>query len=306
MEEKPLVSVVIPTYKRSDTLLRAVESVLSQTYDRLEVIVVDDNEPDDEFSLALQQKLKEITDPRVRYVQQKKHINGCAARNAGIDASNGELVGFLDDDDVWYSDKLEKQLKLFSPKTGLVYTGANAIYVNDGVTYSIRPKAQGDLSKRILLENCIGSTSTVVAKKDILEKAGKFDVEMPARQDYDLWTRVCQITEVSFVPEAEIDYYNFRDGEQISSSTEKYEKANQRVNEKYRDLIQQLTPQEKDQRERYELYHLANKALRNNDRKKARFYLKKLMKKGFNRNALILLLLSPFDYGLILKLRKLI
>ena len=104
-----------------------MDSVLSQTYDRLEVIVVDDNEPDDEFSRALQQKLKEITDPRVRYVQQKKHINGCAARNAGIDASNGELVGFLDDDDVWYSDKLEKQLKLFSPKTGLVYTGANAI-----------------------------------------------------------------------------------------------------------------------------------------------------------------------------------
>ena len=84
--QNELVSVVIPTYKRSDTLIRAVSSVLNQSYRNIEVIVVDDNTPNDVYSIETQEKLKRIKDSRIRYIQQEKHINGAVARNVGIRA----------------------------------------------------------------------------------------------------------------------------------------------------------------------------------------------------------------------------
>ena len=91
-----LVSVIIPTYKRADKLMRAVNSVCSQTYKNIEVLVVNDNENDDQYTLALQQMFASVTDPRVRLVFQPKHINGAAARNAGIRQARGEYIAFLD------------------------------------------------------------------------------------------------------------------------------------------------------------------------------------------------------------------
>ena len=303
-----LVSVVIPTYKRSEMLTRAILSILDQTYRNIEIIVVNDNEPNDEYSLATQEKLQGIGDTRVRYIQQTKHVNGSAARNAGIDAALGEYIAFLDDDDVWYSDKLEKQMRLFSsdPEIGLVYTGSKAIYVNDKVSYTIVPKMKGDLKREILLGNCIGTTSTVVVKKDVISAAGKFDIMMPALQDYDLWIRICQHTKIGYVQEEEIDYYNFRDGVQVSSNTEKYETAFARLNEKYKELLERLDDAEKKKRQEYELFLLANKALRNNDRKKGRIYLKRVLTNGFNKKAFAMLLMSHFSYTLTLKMRQII
>ena len=301
-----LVSVVIPTYKRSEMLNRAIRSILNQTYQNIEIIVVDDNVPNDEYSLATQEELKEITDSRVRYIQQERHINGSAARNAGIDASKGDYIAFLDDDDVWYRDKLEKQLKVFDTNSaiGLVYTGSKAIYVNDRVSYVITPREKGNLKKTILLGNCIGTTSTVVVKKDVIVAAGKFDVHMPALQDYDLWIRICQLTQIGFVEEEEIDYYNFRDGVQVSSNTERYETAFVRLNEKYKELMDQLDESEKKKRQEYELFLLANKALRNNNKEKGRDYIKKILSNGFNKKAIAMLILSHLSYTTSLKLRK--
>ena len=301
-----LVSVVIPTYKRSETLIRAIQSALNQTYRNIEVLVVDDNMPNDAFSLAVQETLRAVPDKRVHYLQQEKHINGSAARNAGIEAAKGEYVAFLDDDDVWYPDKLDKQMEVFSanPSVGLVYTGTRAIYVNDHVSYSILPKHEGDLSRIILLENCIGTTSSVVAKKDIIVAAGKFDTQMPALQDYDLWVRICQLARIGTVRAEELDYYNFRDSTQISSNTEKYEKAFIRLNEKYQELLKTLNASEQKKRSQYELFLLANKALRNNDKKKGRSYLKKILKNGFSRKAAAMIAMSPFPYRLLLKARK--
>lgn len=303
-----LVSVVIPTFKRSEMLTRAIQSILDQTYQNIEIIVVDDNEPNDEYSLATQEKLKEITDARVRYIQQEKHINGSAARNAGIDTARGDYIAFLDDDDVWHLEKLEKQMKVFESDSsiGLVYTGSKAIYVSDKVSYAIVPHQRGDLRKTILLGNCIGTTSTVVVKKEVIVEAGKFDIQMPALQDYDLWIRICQLTQIGFVADEEIDYYNYRDGAQVSANTEKYETAFSRLNEKYKELLNQLDADEKKKRQVYELFLLANKALRNNNKKKGRYYLKKVLSNGFNKKALAMLLVSPFGYGVTLRLRKLI
>ena len=302
-----LVSVVIPTYRRSETLERAIDSVLNQTYKNLEVIIVDDNQPDDEYSIEVQKKLRSYTDKRIVYVRPEKHINGCAARNAGIDASRGEYVAFLDDDDVWYPDKIEKQMAVFAQddKIGLVYTGKKTIYVDDQISYDVVPHFKGDLSKSILFSNCIGTTSTVVIKKDVLLKAGKFDIELPARQDFDLWIRLCQLTEVGYVADIEIDYYNYRNGEQISSNTEKYEFSDALFDKKYAALLDSLSDAEKRKIRQNRMMGLAVRSLRNNDKKKGRYYMRMALKEGFDKKAFAMYLLSPFSYRLLLRLRKL-
>ena len=99
-----MVSVIIPTYNRAHVLPRAIESVLKQTYTELELIVVDDASTDDTAAV-----MTAITDPRVRYVR-KEHGGAAAARNRGIAEAKGEFIAFQDSDDVWHSDKLEKQL----------------------------------------------------------------------------------------------------------------------------------------------------------------------------------------------------
>ena len=109
---KGMVSCIIPTYKRSDTLVRAINSVLNQTYSNVEVLVVNDNELNDEYTGQVKKALLVFKDePRVRLVMQEKHVNGAMARNVGIKAALGEYIGFLDDDDEWEPEKAEKQVQ---------------------------------------------------------------------------------------------------------------------------------------------------------------------------------------------------
>ena len=106
---EPLVSAVIPTHKRSSMLRRAVQSALSQTYREIEVLVVIDG-PDAETTQVLEQ----INDPRVRIVQLDSNLGGGAARNAGVDAARGEWIAFLDDDDEWLPNKIQRQVAMLS------------------------------------------------------------------------------------------------------------------------------------------------------------------------------------------------
>ena len=96
MYQEGLVSVIIPTYKRADKLLRAINSVCQQTYENLQILVVNDNEKNDEFSKELYSLMGTIEDQRVLLIEQEKHINGAAARNAGIKSATGEFIAFLD------------------------------------------------------------------------------------------------------------------------------------------------------------------------------------------------------------------
>lgn len=110
-----LVSVVMPTYKRSEMLSRAIDSVLAQTYTNIELLLVNDNEPGDEFTKDLQQRVAVYsTDSRFKLILQEKHVNGAVARNVGIRQAKGEYIAFLDDDDWWEPNKLEEQIKELS------------------------------------------------------------------------------------------------------------------------------------------------------------------------------------------------
>lgn len=120
IEEEPTVSVIIPTYNRAHTIKRAILSVLNQTYQGFEIIVVDDCSTDN-----TREVIEKFGDKRIRYIRKKANKGAAAAGNTGIKAVRGEYIVFLDSDDKWLPNKLDEQIKVLkvtSPKVGVVYT----------------------------------------------------------------------------------------------------------------------------------------------------------------------------------------
>lgn len=181
-----LISVVIPTYSRNDTLKRAIGSVLCQTHENFEIIVVDDNPKDSEWRKSTEKIMSEYKDPRVRYIQNEKNMGGGLTRNEGIKASKGEYVAFLDDDDEYLPERLEKQLKVFedsnNEKLALVYCYAKFINRQGTSTYSDRRDFSGNCLYEAMAENCIAATSQWMVKRDALMAVGCFP-DVPCKQD---------------------------------------------------------------------------------------------------------------------------
>lgn len=297
-----LISVIIPTHNRCDLLGRAIESVQKQTINDIEIIVVSDGSEDGTDEIMK----KYIEDPRVKYISYFPARGGNVARNIGIKNSIGDYIAFLDDDDEWLPTKLEKQIHVLEmdSNVGLVYTGVHTIYVDEKIEYKSLSIYEGDASKRILIDNFIGSTSTVMLKKSVLNKAGSFDEEMPALQDFDLWIRVCQYVNVGLVPEELVNYYNYGNGGQVSSNTEKYEKAYSLIDMKYKREISNLSLLDKKKREANKFFLLGNKGMRNNNPILARYYFRKYLKLFFSIKILLYYILSFTNYSFILKLRS--
>lgn len=188
---KDLVSVIIPSYKRSDTLARAIDSALHQTYKNIEVLVVDDNVFNDEYSEALKSVIQNYNnDSRVRLITQEKHINGAEARNAGVRASRAEYIAFLDDDDEWYPDKIEWQMNLLNehPEAGGVAGGATLWEGAQEVSrLSQSPITEKNLLFNVLIRKVDFATSTFLCKKTAFEAIGGFDVNLVRSQDLQLF-----------------------------------------------------------------------------------------------------------------------
>lgn len=280
-----LVSVVIPTHNRADLLERAVKSACAQTYKSIEVVVVSDG-----FDYQTDILMKKIAsqDNRVRYIVYDPCMGGNHARNTGIKQSLGEYVAFLDDDDVWYENKIEKQFGVIDKdeKIGLVCTAMNAIYEGEKATVLFIPPAQYDAKKQILMENCIGSTTTVMVRKELFDKCGYFDESLGAQQDYDMWIRLCQITKVGVVRDACVDYYNYNNANQISKDTKKYEAAVAYLENKYAEYYKTLTVQENRRRKSHQYLNIGKKALRNNDPKTARKFIELALKEHVGVHAI--------------------
>lgn len=199
---KGMVSCIIPTYKRSETLIRAINSVLLQTYKNIEVLVIDDNNPNDESSLIVQKRLSEIKDKRVMYIQQEKHINGAVARNVGIRSSQGEYIAFLDDDDEWLPEKIEKQLAVLSNDEKL--GGVTALYthfVNDNPYRRCYPYSSDNLHKKVLDRSVSVFTSTVLLRKQMLNETTLFNESLKRHQDLQLLLDFLYLFPMEVVPE---------------------------------------------------------------------------------------------------------
>lgn len=298
-----MISVVIPTHNRADLLPRAIKSVQMQTWTDLEIIVVSDGSTD-ETRHVVESLAKE--DSRIKFIEYHPARGGNIARNTGIEHASGAYVAFLDDDDVWMPNKLEKQMAIMESdaEIGLVYTGVQIIYVNEKVVYSSKARACGDLSKDILLDNSIGTTSTVMVRKELFQKTGMFDVELRALQDFDLWIRFCQHCKVGCVPEEMIEYYNYTGTKQVSALTDKYIESFAYINEKYKLLMNSLSEQEYTQKKNNEYMLLANKAMRNGDGKLARKFIVAAIKLCRSKKALAYYALSFMNYKTVLQVRS--
>jgi len=209
---EPSVSVIIPTYNRQHMVGRALGSVLTQTCRNIEVIVVDDGSSDDtEYEIA------RIDDVRIRYMRHTINRGAPAARNSGFAAARGKYVAFLDSDDEWLPDKLEKQLQLFHGTTetvGVVYAGFSYVYEKTGEIISeVIPTRRGYVYEE-MLRSCIIGSPTPLIKRDCFEKTGLFDETLPGCQDWDMWIRLAQRYEFEFVPEILARHYAH--GQQIS------------------------------------------------------------------------------------------
>lgn len=221
-----LITAIITTYHREfNYIKRAIRSIENQTYSDIEIVVVDDNQDGNVFSVALQKELKNY--PEVRYIKQDGNKGACAARNLGIKDARGTYVAFLDDDDEWLPKKIEEQMWVFeqnqSVKLGLVF--CNGYIVNEerpeGKTlYQPGMRNMCPTYMDMLYADYIGSTSQPLILKEAVVRAGYFDETLPARQDYDMWIRISREYEMIGIDKPLFLYYRHA-GEQITSSGKK-------------------------------------------------------------------------------------
>ncbi len=229
-QKRSKVSVVIPTYNRVSTVVRAIESVLTQTYQDLEIIVVDDGSTDNTHEV-----IRRLHDPRLRYIRHDGNRGGSAARNTGIEASTGEYIAFLDSDDEWLPQKLEKQVYLLQrsdSSVGAVYSGFVVINEHGERTNISIPKYRGAILKDLFSVNSVGTVSTVMIRRECVSQVGAFDSAMVSCQDWDMWIRLAKHYKFDFVPEVLV-YYHFGHNGQITKDWRAAAHGHLRIVEKY-------------------------------------------------------------------------
>lgn len=254
--KEDLVSAVITTHNRKELLVLAIESVLNQTYKNLECIVVDDASDDDTKEYIK----KYINENKIRYIYIPKEESkgGNYARNLGIQNAKGDYIAFLDDDDEWLSQKIEKQMDAIKehPETGFVYCGTIS-EINLDKTLRIPQEIQndkykeGDLSKEVLV-HIICNTSVILVKKKLLEEIHGFDEELKFWQEYEMCIRLLQNTKAKLVRENLVIYRIFQgDKNRLSNKIEGWEEAVAYILYKHKQLYDKLSKEEEAQRKIY-------------------------------------------------------
>ncbi len=183
--ERPLVSVIIPTFNRGWVIAEAVESVVAQDYQSVEIIVVDDGSTDDTTEKLIP-FMADIT------LLSQKNRGVSAARNTGIRVANGEFIAFLDSDDLWLPEKISCQVEFFRNNPLAMICQTEEIWIRNGKRVNPKKKHK-KLSGMVFepsLHLCLISPSAVMMKQSLFDISGNFDEELPACEDYDLWLRI--------------------------------------------------------------------------------------------------------------------
>ena len=235
-DQLEMVSVVIPTYNRFKYLLNSINSVKSQTYKNIEIIVVNDKSIQKEY---YEYDFKSINVKIIHLEKNTKEIFGypCAGyvRNMGIKESRGKYIAFLDDDDIWFSEKIEKQIKIMK-ETGCKMSSTEGIIgrgeYNQSQPYEkYNSECHFDVIKNIYLRNRINFTdypniwtypflkihncvitSSVLMEKELLEKINNFNSLNNGREDYDCWMRALKYTSCAYIKDV-CFYYDARHGD---------------------------------------------------------------------------------------------
>lgn len=214
----PKVTVIIPTYKRSvDFLSRAVKSVMDQTYSNIEIIVIDDSPSDYEGRDQIKKYMRCINDDRVRYFQNETNMGGSLARNRGIGLASGKYISFLDDDDEYMPEKIEKQVKY------MIYTNVDLSF-SDMIMYSssgnvVDFREYKDIpafdSKTLLhyhLMKHMTGTPTFMFKAEKLREIGGFGDAKMGQEFYLMLKSIERGLTIGYIPECDVKVYKHTDG----------------------------------------------------------------------------------------------
>lgn len=201
---KPLISVIIPNYNYGHFLGEAIESVLGQTYENVQLIVVDNHSTDNSVEIAK------------RYGEaltliQKPHGGVSSARNLGLTQATGAFICFLDSDDAWLPEKLSTQLEMVqSSNAGVVYSGVNLCDQELRKEGVLRPRFRGQCAdlylkyptSAIILLGC----SNAMIKREIALEVGGFNTSLHFSADWDYFRRICELTNVEYVEDVLVNY----------------------------------------------------------------------------------------------------
>lgn len=232
----PLVSIITPTFNRSDYLPEAIDSVLGQTYPNFELIIIDDGSTDDTKTLVDSY----LTDPRINYIYQSNQGQS-VARNKGIAESKGEFVCFLDSDNAWCPNKLERSVQEFRrfPEADIVY--GDIILIDEKsaeIGKGSMKRYSGKITPYLLKDNFV-SMNTTMTRRKCFDELGSFNESDRIAEDYELWLRFSTRFEFRYIPEF-LGYYRVMD-DQISSDKKQRFLGNERLLlnflEKYPDAV---------------------------------------------------------------------
>jgi glycosyltransferase involved in cell wall biosynthesis len=198
----PTISVIIPCYNRAHLLQRAINSVLEQTYQDFQLIIVDDCSKDNTESVVTT-----FNDPRIRYFRHEHNKGAPATRNTGLSQSSGDYIAFLDSDDAWLPTKLEEQMAAFeneAKECGLVFCRL----LKEGVESKSPPALNDNATwQKILVSNFVGTFSTPLIRKKCFETSGLMDETLQSSQDWDLWIRIAQNHRFFYIEKPLVVYF---------------------------------------------------------------------------------------------------
>lgn len=235
---RPLVTVVITTYNRPSYLTTAVRSVRDQTYDPIELIVVDDHS-----ETPASRHLADVSLERfatVECIRHDENRGANAARNTGIEAASGEYIAFLDDDDSWLPTKVERQVDTFQghEDIGVTYTG---LILRNGQDAEIAvPPTVDNMTEALLCRNVVGTLSTVMVRADIA-RAVPFDEEFPSWADLEWYISLSSKTSFQPIPDPLV-VYEFDSHNRLSEDLQKKQAAYHLFLERFDDLAAEFGP----------------------------------------------------------------
>lgn len=202
-EARPLLSVVIPTYNRADYIALTIESVLQQTYDNIELIVIDDGSTDNTAAVV------QAFAPKVRYVWQQNAERG-ASRNHGLRLASGDYIAFLDSDDLWLPDKAAAGIAYLEarPAVGLLCTDAIEIDGEGRERRILRARGFSGKVTGKLLQNNFVIMPTHIARTSVVRQVGGFreERELSGSEDWEMWVRLSLVADIAYVPEVTAKY----------------------------------------------------------------------------------------------------
>jgi glycosyltransferase involved in cell wall biosynthesis len=205
MASSPTVSVVITTYNYGEFIVGAIESVLGQTHPADEVLVVDDGSTDETPSLVAPYVERGV----VRYIQQDNQ-GPSVARNTGIAASSGELLAFLDADDTWMPEKLERQIAWLAKHPGASMVSGSMIWWhvprNERKVVPFASMPPSRMRREVSVRNVVGNPSMALIRRSAIDKAGPYDPALRWGQDWEIFIRLSRVGEIGFIPDPVIVY----------------------------------------------------------------------------------------------------